>query len=116
MLSRQETEVTVGSDHGFDRFFRTFRRAVASTDSLQDRVAEVVHGICDLNRDSFPDHETWDLFQALMAENASRAARNDKEPIAAPTSDLSDEEAAKWLQRAFGLFAEIAEEYGRQIS
>jgi hypothetical protein len=89
----------VGSDHGLDRVFSALRRAVASTDPLQDRVAEVVHGICDLNRESFPDHETWDLFQALLAKSASCAARGDEKAVAAAPDGQSSKMAPEtgWL-------------------
>lgn len=114
ILSQLDTEVTVDGNYGFDRFFGALRLAVGSKNPPQERVAVVVRSICDLRRGSFPDDESWECFQSLLAENAKRATRSDERTTAASTSELSDEEATKWLQRALGLFAELAEAYGRQ--
>ncbi len=80
---------------------------------MQERLFGVVSGVCHLERDSFPDDATWERFEALLADNTKRAARGDEGTIEATTSQMSNEEAAKWLQEALSIFTDVAEAYGR---
>jgi len=103
----------MGVDHAFDRFYSVLHYAIGSLDSVQERLAGVVAGISHLERDSFPDDETWDRFQSFMNENTGRAAKIDEGGIKSRRSQMSNAEATKGLQKALGLFADIAEAYGR---
>ena len=104
----------MGADYGFDRLFVALSMAAGSALPLQERVTAVVRRICDLKRSSFPDDETWNLFQSLLAEAAKHMTHGDERIIPATTAELSDDEAIKWFQRAVGLFGELAEAHGRQ--
>lgn len=103
----------MGVDYGNEKFFSVLSYAVGSTDSVQERLSNVISGVCHLERDSFPDDDTWQRFEALLAETTKRAAKGDEGTIAATTSQMSEDEAAKWLHEALSIFTEIAEAYGR---
>jgi hypothetical protein len=101
-------------DHGWEKFFITLHFAVASPASLQRRLAEVVQSVCRLERDNFPDGETWDRFEKLMV--ATTAGNRSELPIEATTSRMTDDEAARWLQEAFGICNDVAVAYGAEAA
>lgn len=49
-----------------------------------------------------------------MDENTKCAAAENEGTIRSTTSQMSDDEARKWLQEALGLFSDIAEAWGRE--
>jgi hypothetical protein len=105
----------MGVDYGWEKFFSSLNYAVANTDSLQKRLAGVAMGVCHLDRDSFPDDETWKRFENFMNVTTLLSAKGNEGTIQATTSEMSDGEAHQWLQEALGLFSELAEAYGRQF-
>jgi hypothetical protein len=104
-------------DHGWEKFFITLHFAVASTASPQKRLAEVVRSVCRLERDSFPDGETWNRFEKLIAATTGFSEGNKSEgTIESTTSQMTDEEAGHWLQEAFGICNDITVAYGAEVA
>jgi hypothetical protein len=107
----------MGIDHGWEKFFITLHFAVASPASPQKRLAEVVRSICRLQRDSFPDGETWNRFEKLIAATTGLPATNKSEGTIEPiTSQMTDDEAGHWLQEAFGICNDITVAYGAEVA
>jgi hypothetical protein len=107
----------MGVDHGWEKFFITLHFAVASPECLQKRLAEVVQSVCRLERESFPDGETWNRFEKLIAATTGLPARNRSEKtIEATISHMTDDEAAHWLQEAFGICNDITVAYGAEVA
>jgi 7-cyano-7-deazaguanine synthase in queuosine biosynthesis len=104
----------MGIDYGWEKFFNTLSYAVGSAASPQERLESVMVGTNHLERDSFPDDETREAFEEMLKATTSRAAQRDEGTIRATTSRMTNDEAAKWLTKAFKIFAEIAEAYGAQ--
>jgi len=105
--------MVMGIEHGFETFFAALCRALGSAQSVQDRLAAVVSAVGHLEHDSFPDDETWYRFQSFLAENTLMVTRSDGRAVSR-TSQMSDGEAAQWLQTLFVLFSDIAAAYGRE--
>jgi hypothetical protein len=104
----------MGVDYGWEKFFSSLHFAIGSTHSLQERLHSVMSGVSHLDRDSFPDDERWERFEKLLKETTKLPARFEGEgTIQATTEQMSDDDAAKWLREAFGLFSDIALAYGK---
>jgi hypothetical protein len=107
----------MGVDDGWEKFFITLHFAVGSPGCLQERLAEVVRSLCRLERDSFPDGETWDRFEQLVKATTGLPARNrSEEAVEAITSQMTDEEAGHWLQEAFGICNDVTMAYGAEVA
>jgi hypothetical protein len=104
----------MGIDHGWEKFVITLHFAVASPAFPQKRLAEVVKSVYRLERDSFPDGETWDRFEKLIT--ATTAGNRSEETIETTTSQMTDEEAGHWLQEAFGICNDITVAYGAEVA
>jgi|ERR1700733_11319805 hypothetical protein len=104
----------MGIDYGWEKFFNTLSYAIGSTASPQERLEGVMVGTNHLERDNFPDDETWETFEKMLKATTSQSAQGGEGTIRATTSAMSDDEAAKWLTKAFEIFSEIAEAYGAQ--
>jgi hypothetical protein len=104
----------MGVDYGWEKFFKTLSYAISSAESLQERLEGVMQGTSHLQRDSFPDDETWGTFKEMLKVTTSRPAQGDEGTIHATTSKMTDDEAAMWLTKAFEIFSEMAEAYGAQ--
>lgn len=104
----------MGVDYGWEKFFNALHYVVASTAGLQERLAVVSNGVCHLERDSFPDDETYERFQKLIKGTTMLPAKANEGTIAATTSQMEEAEAKLWLQEALGIFSDIAEAYGKQ--
>jgi ATP phosphoribosyltransferase regulatory subunit HisZ len=104
----------VGVDYGWEKFYVAVHYAVSSNQSLQQRLASCVSQIHHLDRDSFPDDETWEQFNSLMEESTKRPARYEGEgTINSTTAQMTDEEAVKHLRKICDLFSGVARAYGR---
>jgi len=103
----------MGVDHSHEKFYSALHYAVGNADSLQGRLERVLICVDDLPRGSFPDDETWERYETLMRKCASRAATGSEGKFAATASQMSNDEAAKCLQKAFSIFTNIAESYAR---
>lgn len=115
MWRHAQREVLVGVDYGWEKFFVALRYAIASTAPPQERLESVVSGVCHLDRDSFPDDETWKRFEKLIEGTTKLPARIEGEgTIRATTAQMTDDEAGEWLHEAIGIFSDIAEAYGRE--
>jgi hypothetical protein len=93
--------------------FITLHFAVGSPACLQKRLAEVARSLYRLERDSFPDSETWNRFEKLIT--AATAGNRSEETIEATTFQMTDEEARHWLQETFGICNDIAVAYGAEV-
>jgi thymidine phosphorylase len=107
----------MGVDQGWEKFFITLHFAVASPALLQRRLAEVAQSVCRLERDSFPDGETWNRFEKFIAATAGLPANNENTAvIEVTTSQMTDDEASYWLQEAFGICNDITVAYGAEVA
>jgi hypothetical protein len=105
----------MGVDYGSEKFYSALRYALQSNESLQERLESVIEGVCHLQRDSFPNDGSWERFDSLMKETTKRASRAPHEgTIHATTSQMSNEEAGRFLESAFDLFNDLAEAYGAE--
>jgi hypothetical protein len=104
----------MGIDYGWEKFFNVLSYAVGSAASPQERLEGVIVGTNHLERDNFPDDETWKAFREMLTATTSRAAQGDEGTIRATTSRMTDDEAAKWLTKSVEIFSELAEAYGAQ--
>lgn len=102
----------MGVDYGWEKFYCAMRYACRSNESLQERLAGVIMGVCHLQRDSFPSDELWEKFDHLMSETTKRSARGNEGTIQATTSQMSDDEAAKLLEAAFDIYNNLAKAEG----
>jgi hypothetical protein len=102
----------MATDYGYEKFSGALNYAIGSTDSVQERLANVASEVCHLERDSFPNDELWQQFEVLMNATSGRAAKRDEGTIAATTCQMSNAEAAKWLRRALSIFSDLAEAFG----
>ena len=76
---------------------------------LKSRVVDTAYR---LERDSFPDGETWDRFNRMIT--ATTWGNRSEEAIEAITSEMTDDEAGHWLQEAFGICNDVTVAYGAE--
>lgn len=112
-MAQNVSPTIMGVEHGFETVFAALCSVIGSAESVQDRLAAVVSAVGHLEYDSFPDDETWHRFQSFLSENTMVVKREDGS-AASRTSQMSDGEAARWLQTVFVLFSDIAAAYGRE--
>ena len=105
--------VSMGVDYGYEKFYKVLNYAVGSADPVQRRLEVVLSGIGHLLRDSFPDDGTWKRFETLLNRCTSQVALENEGAIAATTSQMSNEEAIKWLREVFSILMGISEAYSR---
>lgn len=99
--------------YGWETLWSALRSAVSSTVSLQDRLAGVIQDVQLLERDDFPDENTWEHFEALIKECTQLPERVTGEgTITATTSQMTEEKAVTLLNSCFDLFNDLAEAYG----
>ena len=101
-------------DDAWEKFSSAIRFALVSNASLQERLGNLMSGVCHLQRDSFPDEHVWDEFRKLVNDTTRRETRHQGEArIHAITSQISDEKAKQGLQTAFDIFSHVAKAFGR---
>jgi hypothetical protein len=96
-----------------EKFYSALHYAIASDASLQERLAGVMLGISHLEKHDLPDDEIWERFQKLLNATTRLPAKGKEGTIKATTSQMKDDEAAKLLQEALGLFSDIAQAFGK---
>jgi hypothetical protein len=104
----------VALNYGCEKFGSSIEYAVTSTDSLQERLAGVMLGVINLQRDDFPDTATWERFRKLLTGTTMLPAKGDEGTIQATTSQMTDDEARQWLREAFYIYTCIEEAFGRE--
>lgn len=105
----------MGLNYGWEKLFLACDFAVGSTDTPQKRLQNIAcFDIINLRREDLPSHDSWERLQKVRRACTSKPANGDEGTIAATTSQMSDDEATKWLKEILSLFNEVAEEYGRQ--
>jgi hypothetical protein len=103
----------MGVDHAWERFHSAIRVALVSDASLQERLGFLISGVCDLQRESFPDEHVWDEFRKLVNQTTKRETRQGESRAHPATSQLSDKKAQESIQAAFEIFCHIAKAFGR---
>ena len=104
----------MGVNYGWEKFFISLRIAVGSEASLQDRLATVISGVTGLRHDDFPsDGEIWSRFRDLIETTTKLPALHKEGTIQATTSQMTNDEAAKLLREALGIFSDVAIAYGK---
>lgn len=102
-------------NYGWEQLFMACSSAIGSEATPQKRLATAVtFRIHVLTRDDLPSDEAWERVEKLMNATTCKPAMGDEGTIEATTSQMTNEEAAKWLQEIVSLFGEVAEESGRQ--
>jgi hypothetical protein len=105
----------MGVDYAWEKYFSALRYAVGSTAPLQERLAYVISEVHHLQSDSFPNAEIWVKFEELIWKTTHRSEENVGEgTIQATTSQMTDADAAEYLRKAFDIFSEFAELYGKK--
>lgn len=102
--------IQLPTDYSWQKFSEALRCAVSSTAPLQERLADLAWEVANLRREDFPDPDTWSLFEGFMTATAGRTTKINRKAIVATTSQMSDEEAGKWLQEAIKIFSNLSEE------
>ena len=104
----------MGLNYAWEKFFTSLYYAIDSKASLQDRLASVISKVAHLSADSFPsDGEIWNRYKGLMEATTKLPALHEEGTIKATTSQMTDEEATRWLREAVGIFSDIAKAYGK---
>jgi hypothetical protein len=107
----------MGVDYGWEKLYSAVHFAVASEERLQERLASCLVVIQHLGRESFPDDQTWEKFSSLLEASTNRPARYEGEgTIKATTSQMTDEEASRYLREICDLFSHVALAYGKESS
>jgi hypothetical protein len=99
----------MGVDYGWEKFYKALRYAMGSNEPVQERLASVISGVHHLNRDSFPDDETYEKFQTMVKASTMVPAKANEGTIRSSVSHMKDGEATLWLETAFDIFTKIAE-------
>jgi hypothetical protein len=77
-------------------------------------LASVISNVSHLRIDSFPNADLWEEFQELISETTKVDAKpGHRGTIHATTSQMDDDEAARWLRKAFDIFSSVAQDYGK---
>ena len=101
-------------NYGWEKLFSACHYAVGSSETLQERLAAAVSSdLIHLRREDVPSDEVWERLEKLMRAATSKPAKGDEGTIEATTSQMSDDDASKWLREMMSLFSDVAEEYGR---
>jgi hypothetical protein len=104
-------------NYGWEKFFSAVYGSIGSELTPQDRLANsYVFDIIHVRRDDVPSQEIWERIQKLTRAITSKPAKQAEGSVKATTSEMSCEEAAKWLQEIVSIFNEIAEAYGAASS
>jgi len=102
----------MGLGYGWEKFSVAVQTAASSQAALQERLASCfVFGLFDMERDFFPDDETFERYQSLFAKTKEHFVTT---PGGDTTVNMTDEEAAHCLKEICGVFSDIARAYGAQ--
>jgi hypothetical protein len=100
-------------NYAWEKLFSALRYAVGSTESPQERLASVVSEATLLRVDDLPNEPLWEQLQELIRESTKLPDNTGHlGTIHATTSQMTDDEAAKWLHEAFDVFSDVARAYG----
>lgn len=104
-------------NYGWEKFFSAVYGSIGSDSTPQDRLANsYIFDIIHVRRDDVPSDDIWERIQKLSRAVTNGPARQAGGSVKATTSEMSNEEAAKWLQEIVSIFNEIAEAYGSASS
>ena len=107
----------MGVDYGWKKLYSAVHYAVASEEQLQKRLTSCLVVIHHLGRESFPDDQTWAQFSSLLEASTNQPARYEGEgAIHATTSQMTDEEAGRYLREICSLFSAVTMAYGKDSS
>jgi hypothetical protein len=98
--------------YGWEKFYTALSGAISNQDSLQMRLANAyTYHLIRLGSDDVPV-EVWTELQKLAQVVTAKAAVGNEGSVVASTSLMSDEEAAKWLEKIVSMFSDVAQAYG----
>ena len=101
-------------NYGWEKLFCACDYAVGSNETLQAWLAAAISSnVHLLSRDDLPSDVAWARLKKILSATTCKPAKGNEGTIAATTSQMTDEEAAKWLREIMSLFSDVAEEYGR---
>ncbi len=104
-------------NYGWEKFFSAVYSSIGSELTPQERLANsYVFDIIHVRREDVPSEEIWERIQKLTRAVTNKPAKQSEGSVKATTSEMSSEEAAKWLQEIVSIFNEIAEAYGAAYS
>lgn len=101
----------MNAEYAATKFEHACRTAIASTEPLQQRIETFMNNLGILDRDNFPDDDSWTSFDALRNTITKTTTRTTQRSF----SKLSDQDASQWLQNAFDLCTELAEVVGEEF-
>jgi hypothetical protein len=101
-------------NYGFEKLHSACHTAIGSSETPQKRLASAVSfNLTYIRRENLPNEEAWEQVQKIRDAASSKPAEGDEGTIEATTSQMSDDEAAKYLREILDVFSEVAEEIGR---
>ncbi len=104
-------------NYGWEKFFSAVHSSICSELTLQDRLANsYVFDIIHVRQEDVPSQDIWERVQRLTRAVTSKPAKHNEGTVKATTSEMSSDEAARWLQEIVSIFNEIAEAYGADAS
>ena len=103
--------------YGWEKLYSACYDSVGSAESPQKRLAgAVAYGIIHLRRENLPTDETWERVAKLIQATTCKPAKGDEGTITATTSQMTDEEAGKWLREIMSILIEVAEAHGSRVA
>jgi hypothetical protein len=100
--------------YGWEKLSDVCQHLDGSGETLQKRLAAVVSSdLLVLRRENLPNDEVWRRVRELIRATTCKHAKGCDSTIEATTSQMTDDEAGKWLSEIRSLFSEVAEQYRR---
>ena len=97
--------------YAWEKMFNAVYGAASSEEPLQQRLATAyMYHVMYVHKADVPA-EIWERVDALGKAVNSKPAVGSEGTIAATTSQMSTEEASKWLEEIVSIFNSVAEEY-----
>ncbi len=101
----------MGISYAWEKFFSAVNYAASSTASVQERLANAYVGDIMLVRSEDVPSELWERIEKLTAAVTELPARGDEGTVEATTSQMSSDDASKWLSQIVSIFNDIVEEH-----
>src|ERR1700676_791451 len=100
--------------YGWEKLSDACKRGDSGDETPQKRLpAAVSRDLLVLRRENLPNDEVWRRIRELLRATTCMHVEGCDGTIEATTSQMTDDEAGKWLSEIRFLFSEVAEQYGR---
>jgi len=97
--------------YAWEKFFSAVDYAASSCASVQERLASAyIFNIIHVRSEDVPA-ELWKRIEKLTAAVTKVPARGDEGTVQATTSQMSSDDASKWLSEIVSIFNDIVQEY-----